>query len=120
VTSVLLIRDLTALDAALDHADREPILLFKHSPTCGVSAQAHEEIGDLVAGDPPPMPVYLISVRAHRDVSDAVTRRFGIRHESPQVLLVHHGEVLWHASHFRVSAAEIQAAVKRIGTAAGR
>jgi len=106
--------NLADLDAALARAKGEAILIFKHSPTCGVSAQAHEEIGDLLANAPLAVPVYVISVRLQREVSEAVTRRFGIRHESPQVLLVHDGAVLWHASHFRVSAAEIQTAVRRL------
>jgi hypothetical protein len=32
------------LDAALVRASTNPILIFKDSPTCGISAQAHDEI----------------------------------------------------------------------------
>ena len=81
----------------------------------GPSLRLGGEVGDdLVERAALPLPLYVVSVRAQREVSDAITRRFGIRHESPQVLLVHRGAVLWHASHFRVRAAEIQAAVERV------
>jgi bacillithiol system protein YtxJ len=114
------LRNLPDLDAALVRAASEPIVIFKHSPTCGVSAQASEEIDELLERAALPLPLYVVSVRAQREVSEAITKRFGIRHESPQVLLVHRGAVLWHASHFRVSAAEIQSAVERFVAAAGR
>ncbi len=108
------LRSLHDLDAALVRGESEPIVIFKHSPTCGVSAQASEEIAGMLESATFPLPLYVVSVRAQREVSDAITKRFGIRHESPQVLLVHRGTVLWHASHFRVSAAEIQSAVERV------
>ena len=91
------LRDLPDLDAALIRAAEEPIVIFKHSPTCGVSAQASEEIDELLERAALPLPLYVVSVRAQREVSEAITKRFGIRHESPQVLLVHRGAVLWHA-----------------------
>lgn len=109
------LRDVAALDAALARTTSGPILLFKHSPTCGISAQAHAEIGEWLERQPNGVPpVYLISVREHRLVSNAVAERFGIRHESPQVLLVDATGVRWHASHFRVVPADIQAALRRL------
>jgi len=107
------VRDLHELDAALLRAQAEPIVIFKHSPSCGVSAQAAEDIAEMLDTTVFPLPLYVVSVRAQREVSEAITRRFGIRHESPQVLLVQGDAVLWHASHFRVSGPEIQSAVQR-------
>jgi bacillithiol system protein YtxJ len=113
------LRDLAALDAALARAAAGPILLFKHSPTCGISAQAHAELGDWLDRTPEGVPpVYLISVREHRAVSNAVSERFGIRHESPQVLLIDATGVRWHASHFRVSPDEVQAAIGKLAVSA--
>jgi len=113
------LRDLEALEAALAGAAAGPILLFKHSPTCGISAQAHAEIGEWLDRAPEGVPpVYLISVREHRAVSSAVSERFGIRHESPQVLLIDATGVRWHASHFRVSPVEIRAALDKLAVSA--
>ena len=79
---------LDALEAALASAASDPVLFFKHSETCGMSLQAHEEMRDLVADPEWPVPVYLVSVQASRPVSNAMAARFGVRHASPQVLLV--------------------------------
>lgn len=101
----------SALDAALRASQHRPVLLFKHSATCGISAQAHESLSEWLAAESDPPSVYLIDVRAHRPLSMAVAERFGIRHESPQVLLVDRGAVAWHGSHFHVTAREVATAV---------
>jgi bacillithiol system protein YtxJ len=111
-------RELTSidgLDAAVARSVSHPVVLFKHSRTCGTSAQAYDEL-QAVTGAAHPADVYLVTVQASRPVSNAIASRFGIRHESPQVLVVHDGAVVWHASHFRVTADAVQAAVTRLAT----
>jgi len=95
-----------------------PILLFKHSVTCGISAQAHEEIVALLREDLPLSNAYLVPVQASRDLSNAIAARSRIRHASPQVMLVHGGEVRWHASHFRVTAGQVRTALRQLLAAA--
>ena len=97
------------LDRLLSESHTRPLLLFKHSYSCGVSAEALDELVDhlnadmLTAGLPEPQ-YALVTVQTHRDVSNAVTARLGVRHETPQALLVRDGRVVWAASHFRVTA----------------
>lgn len=108
------LRDLATADE-LDTSLAAPqaTLLFKHSPTCGVSAQANDDILQMLAGPALPVHMWRIPVQARRPLSNAVAARFGIRHESPQVILVKDGAVVWHASHFHVNAEEIRAALLR-------
>lgn len=99
------------LDAAVATSDTHPVVLFKHSVTCGTSAMAAEEMTDLDAREGVNADIRLIVVQKSRDVSWDVERRFKVRHESPQVLILHKGEVVWHASHFRVTADAVAAAL---------
>lgn len=103
------------LETAVQASAVQPIVIFKHSLTCGTSAMAAEEVDDLVAAAGTALPVYLLTIQRARDLSWEVERRFGVRHESPQVLILHDGRVVWHASHFRVTAAAIRAAVEHLG-----
>jgi len=92
-----------------------PVLLFKHSRSCGTSAQAYDELLDHLAepADADEPVIYaVITVQSHRDVSNAATETLRVRHETPQALLLRHGRVVWTASHYRVTAATIAAAVK--------
>lgn len=117
MTSPFLPLDTAAnLDAALTRSTHEPILIFKHSPTCGISAMAHADLVEWVERGAR-LPVYVVLVRQQREVSAAIAARFSLRHESPQVLLVEAGQVRWHASHFRVTPADIEAALARLSRA---
>ena len=99
----------TALDDFLASASG-PVLLYKHSATCGRSAMARQEIRDVAGTFDGPSSVGMIVVQTARRVSNEVARRFAVRHESPQVLLLHEGRVVWTASHFRVTSEAIRAA----------
>jgi bacillithiol system protein YtxJ len=106
------------LDAAVVESGRQPVVIFKHSLTCGTSAMGAEEVDDFAA-TAPAVPIYRLVVQQHRDLSREVERRFGIRHESPQLLLLSRGEVVWSGSHFRVTAEALQHAVGAAMDAAG-
>ena len=101
------------LDAALAASHVQPILIYKHSLTCGTSGLAYEEVLDLVGGSLLPGSAFLVRIQAAREVSQLIEERLRVRHESPQVLLVAGGRVVWHASHFRVTARAIAAAMQK-------
>ena len=112
--SLHVLRNLEELDAAIAASFSRPIVIFKHSPTCGTSAMAHEEIDEWLAGPPLGADAYVVPVQASRPVAQAIASKFRVRHESPQVLLIVDGDVKWHASHFHVNATEIRAALSRV------
>jgi len=97
------------LDTAL--ASPNPVLIFKHSSTCGLSAMAAEEVAEWLDTREMAADVYVVDVRRSRPVSQAVAERLKVRHESPQALLVQHGIVRWHRSHAGVTAAAIERAL---------
>ena len=105
---------LEQLDAAMALSATQPILIYKHSLTCGTSGVAYEEVVDLVEGSMPPGSAYIVKVQTARNVSRAIEERTGIRHESPQALLVVDSRVVWHASHFRVTARAISTALGKL------
>lgn len=90
------------LDAAIRESFSRPVLIFKHSHTCGVSAQAFDQVRDWLGQASVDGPSYFVTVQTDRHIAREITDRFGVRHESPQALVVRDGQVTWHASHFRV------------------
>jgi bacillithiol system protein YtxJ len=101
------------LDAAVAASAGRPLLLLKHSLTCGTSAYAHEEFEDFLSEAGPPVDACVVHVQSGRAVSNAIAERFGIRHQSPQLFLIVDGRVVWHASHHRITRREIAAALDR-------
>jgi monothiol bacilliredoxin len=100
------------LDQLLAQTSERPLLLFKHSLTCGTSAEALDELIEHLNEDKLDARYAIVTVQSHRDLSNAVSARLGIRHETPQALLIRDGRVIWSASHFRVTAAAVQAAIR--------
>jgi len=104
---------LDELDQALTSAAGQPVLVFKHSDTCGMSAQARFEIDGVLQDPHWTTPVHIVSVQAARPVSNAVAQRFRVPHASPQLLLIRGGVVLWQASHLAITGQGLRAAVGR-------
>ena len=84
-----------------------PTLLFLHDPGCPISQIARYEVA-AVDGE-----VALIDVRASPSLSREVERRTGVKHESPQAIVLREGQAVWSASHFGVTAEGIEAALDR-------
>ena len=98
-------------EEALDEVLRLPrALLYKHSTRCGTSMRAMLEAERFARGEAG-VPVFAIDVVRQRVISDLATQRLGIGHESPQVILIGDGRTIWHASHSRVTAAALAAAI---------
>lgn len=51
-------------------------------------------------------PVYL-DLLTYRPISNALAERYQIQHESPQVLVIAGGKLIWHGSHIEIQLAEI-------------
>ena len=105
------LRGIDELDELLTRSGQQPLLLFKHSYTCGISAEALDALVDHLNSDRAKATYAMVTVQTHRDVSNAVTSKLGVRHETPQALLVRDGKVVWAASHFRVTADAVKAAL---------
>lgn len=76
--------------------------VYKHSPTCGMSARAKTQV-DRFREAHPTAPLEELDVFLDRARCDAIEDATGVRHESPQILLFRGNDVVWHASHGRVT-----------------
>ncbi|GAA4717218.1 bacillithiol system redox-active protein YtxJ [Brevibacillus fulvus] len=85
-------------------------LLFKHSTTCPISANAYGEFQAFLEGQQ--LPAAVIHVIEDRPVSNEVADRFAIKHESPQIFLLEEGGVKWHTSHWKITKQAIEEAVQ--------
>ena len=92
------ITDSASLDALFESSAERPVILFKHDPYCPISARAYREM-EQVPGD-----IALVDVEHDKTIASAVAKRTGVRHESPQVIVVKDGQPVWSASHFNIKA----------------
>jgi bacillithiol system protein YtxJ len=99
--------DTKSLEDLLVRSHTEPVIVFKHSTTCPVSAAAYAEMSE-VSND-----VSLVVVQRARDVSREIEARTGLRHESPQAIILRNGKAVWNASHWSIKAETVETAIRQ-------
>lgn len=100
------INDRTTLENLLTDSKRKPVIVFKHSNACSISARAYREM-EKFDGQ-----VNILEVQSAREVSSELANLTGIRHETPQVIVLKDGKAVWNASHFDVTAGDVAKAVQ--------
>lgn len=101
--------DVGDLEAAIAESRERPVLVFKHSRSCGISCEALDELRSHLDRTESGAAYKLITVQSHRKLSDEVAVRFGIRHETPQAILLRDGQAVWSGSHFKITARQLDA-----------
>jgi bacillithiol system protein YtxJ len=86
----------------------KPIAIFKHSTRCSISAMAKQRLERDWDIPNEQLPAYYLDLLNYRDVSNEIAEQLGVKHESPQLLLVKDGKCLYDASHNSISVKEIK------------
>jgi bacillithiol system protein YtxJ len=94
-------------DAFARLGEQEVAVLFKHSPTCMISMMANTQVEKFRAAHPQ-VPVYLISVKKERPLSNFIAETTGIEHASPQIIVFRKGSPAAVATHGEITAQSIQ------------
>ena len=101
------ITSIAELEKALSESSETPALFFKHSTRCSISSMALNRFEN-DWDESKKCNIYFIDLIAHRDVSNALSDQTNIQHQSPQVIVVDNGLVIYNASHSSIDANEIQ------------
>jgi bacillithiol system protein YtxJ len=90
-----------------------PVLIFKHSTRCSTSRMSLDRLErNWNPQEMNTVRAYFLDLLNYREVSNAIEDFFGVRHESPQVLVISHGESILDLSHFDIDYAQIQRVTK--------
>jgi bacillithiol system protein YtxJ len=89
------------MDRLLATSTEQPVVVFKHDVACSMSVNAYWKL-TAVPGE-----VLLIDVARQKALSAEVATRLGIKHESPQVIVVRHGRPVYAASHWDITQQDV-------------
>lgn len=109
----------TQLEEIKKISQQQPVVLFKHSTRCSISAAALSRLErnwkeeEMTAVKP-----YFLDLLAYRPVSNAIADVFGINHQSPQILVIHKGTCVYHTSHMDISYPGLKAQLAQLNIAA--
>jgi bacillithiol system protein YtxJ len=95
------------LDEVVALSNEKPVVIFKHSTRCSISRMALKQFESEYDLDDTVL-VFILDLLEHRDISNEIASRFGVQHQSPQLLLIKNGKSVYDVSHSDIDAAELK------------
>lgn len=99
--------NLGQLNEIISVSNDQAVVIFKHSTRCIVSRTALKQFenefdlnGQVTA--------YFLDLLEHRDISNEIAARFGVYHQSPQLLLIKDGKCVYDVSHSDIDAGDLK------------
>jgi bacillithiol system protein YtxJ len=102
--------DLGQLDEIMALSKDKPVAIFKHSTRCSVSRMALKQFENEF-DFPDKVTAYFLDLIAYRDVSNEIMNRFGVQHQSPQLILIKDGKAIYSATHSDIDAGVLKTKV---------
>jgi bacillithiol system protein YtxJ len=78
-------------------------IIYKHSTNCGISGMVLKRLESSLEQSGYDADYYFLDVRRYRQLSDGVAGVYGVRHESPQMLIIKNSRAMATASHGAIS-----------------
>jgi bacillithiol system protein YtxJ len=103
--------EIKQLDEIAESSVETPVIIFKHSTRCSISRMALKQFErdyNIEAGKAKP---YFLDLLEHRDISNEIASRFTVQHQSPQLIIVKNGKVVYNASHQDIDAGVVKGKV---------
>lgn len=99
--------DLQQLNDIIEASKENPVLIFKHSTRCSISRFALKQFENEF--DPEgKIKAYFLDLLAYRDISNEIAHRFGIQHQSPQLIVLKNGVAVYDTSHDSIQASALR------------
>lgn len=100
--------NLEQLNEIVTLSSTKSVVIFKHSTRCSVSRFALKQFEnefDITNN----VEVYFLDLLEYRAISNEIASRFGVYHQSPQLLLIKEGKSVYDVSHSGIDATELKA-----------
>ncbi|MEQ9167890.1 MAG: bacillithiol system redox-active protein YtxJ [Fulvivirga sp.] len=105
---------LEQLEIAVNESKEQPVVIFKHSTRCNISSMAFDRLQRSWENDANVKPYYLDLIK-YRDISNQIADKFGVTHQSPQVIVLRDGHPVYDMSHMGISYQAVINAAKNKG-----
>ncbi|KZZ85699.1 MULTISPECIES: bacillithiol system redox-active protein YtxJ [Bacillaceae] len=105
------IKEISEFESLLQTHDQ--FLFVKHSLTCPISKEAFRQFSQFDSSQNDLKSFYL-HVQESRELSAYIAEKLGIKHESPQAILIDHGSAVWNASHWNITADSLKKAASSL------
>lgn len=101
---------ISQLDEIVTLSKEKPVAIFKHSTRCSISRMALKQFENEF-DFPEKVTPYFLDLITFRDVSNDIASRFGVQHQSPQLILIKDGKAVYNTSHSDIDAGALKTKV---------
>lgn len=98
---------ISQLDEVVALSQEQAVVIFKHSTRCSISRMALKQFENEFDFADRVQP-YFLDLIAFREVSNEIAARFGVVHQSPQLILIKEGKAVYNVSHSDIDAGELK------------
>lgn len=99
---------ISQLDEVVALSQEQAVVIFKHSTRCSISRMALKQFENEFDFADRVQP-YFLDLIAFREVSNEIAARFGVVHQSPQLILIKEGKAVYNVSHSDIDAGGLKA-----------
>ncbi|MBT8262303.1 MAG: bacillithiol system redox-active protein YtxJ [Bacteroidia bacterium] len=96
------------LDEIVEISKSVPVAIFKHSTSCGISRMALRQFEGSYDLEANQMRLFYLDLLSYREVSNEVSIRFQVIHQSPQLIVIKNGIAVHSASHHGIMTSRLQ------------
>jgi bacillithiol system protein YtxJ len=86
----------------------QPQIIFKHSTRCSISQMAKNRMIEGLDQLIDQAAIYYLDLLNYRNISNEIANKWGVEHESPQIIVIKNGEAIYHSSHNMIKVTDIK------------
>ncbi len=86
----------------------KPVVLFKHSTRCIISRTVLKQFDAEFNFSEDKIDWYLLDLLSHRDLSNEISHRYNVVHQSPQIVVIRNGKAVFNESHDSISVDDLK------------
>ncbi len=102
------LNDINQLDQIEKESFEKPVAIFKHSISCGLSAMARYQLERDWDFEGEDFSFYYLDLINYRAVSNEIAERYGVVHQSPQIIILKDGKTIYNTSHHKISVSDLK------------
>lgn len=101
------LKQLEQLETIWQLSNKKVVAIFKHSTRCGTSLHAFEKLARNWNFDAAQAELFYLDLLANREISNDIAIKSNVQHQSPQLIVLKEGKVVYYASHLAIDTNEV-------------
>lgn len=90
------------LEMVIEASEERPQIIYKHSTRCHTCADILKDLNKSLPELEKKAGMLFLDLLSRREISNEISSRFDIVHQSPQVLVIHKGKAVFTAEHWDI------------------